>query len=63
MYRIPVETGRGSARAGTGCLPSIRAKPSLSVEDGMLNFDNRKETDRQRVSGRGKPFPANAVCS
>lgn len=29
----------------------------------MLNFDNRKETDRQKVSGRGKPFPANAVCS
>jgi len=29
----------------------------------MLNFDNGKETDRQRVSGRGKPFPANAVCS
>lgn len=29
----------------------------------MLNFDNGKGADRQRVSGRGKPFPANAVYS
>lgn len=36
VYRIPVETGRESKQAGTGCLPSIRAKPSLSVEDAKF---------------------------
>lgn len=36
MYRIPAETGRESEQAGTGCLPSIRAKVSLSVEDAKF---------------------------
>lgn len=36
VYRIPVETGRESERAGTGCFPSIRAKLTLSVEEAKF---------------------------
>lgn len=32
-----METGRESKQAGTGCLPSIRAKLSLSVEDAYCS--------------------------